>query len=183
MRIIDTLVAEHRTIELVLIGLESYAMAARDGADVNKDDLPRFVRFITEYADACHHGKEEEILFVKMVEHGFPQEDGPIAVMLHEHGVGRQYVENLKQVAELDDWDDNARTQMSEAALNFIYLLRGHIQKEDNILYPMAQQHMPPEALASADQAGDQFEEKLAESGKKVELEALGRELAERYAG
>ncbi len=42
------------------------------------------VQFPCTFADRCHHGKEENLLFKTMVDRGFPREAGAIAVMLLE---------------------------------------------------------------------------------------------------
>ncbi len=88
MDAIETLMNEHRTIEQVLDAMVGFAEEARRRGATEKEELARFVGFVREFADACHHGKEEDILFAAMVAGGFPRNGGPIAVMLHEHDRG-----------------------------------------------------------------------------------------------
>ncbi len=49
------------------------------------------------FADQCHHGKEEDLLFPAMEAAGIPRESGPIGVMLEEHNIGRQYVRGMAE--------------------------------------------------------------------------------------
>lgn len=66
-----TLNDEHRLIERVISALLSYASRIDHGAD--PADLGRFVgSLISGFADARHHGKEEDILFEAMIAAGFP---------------------------------------------------------------------------------------------------------------
>ena len=83
MDAIEMLMTEHRTIERVLDGLVGFSGEVQRRGGTEKPELLRFVTFLREFADECHHGKEENILFATMTEHGFPREGGPIAVMLH----------------------------------------------------------------------------------------------------
>lgn len=183
MDAIETLMNEHRTIERVLDGLVAFAEDARRRGGTEKEELGRFVTFVREFADACHHGKEEDVLFRAMVEHGFPRDGGPIAVMLHEHDQGRALVSVLaRHATQGEAWTDADRQEIADAAGAFAQLLRAHIHKEDAILYPMAEQHLPPEALRAVSEECQRFEEERTGSGAHARLHALADELVRRHA-
>ncbi len=184
MDAVETLMNEHRVIERVLDALVGFADDVRRRGATEKDELARFVTFVREFADACHHGKEEDILFAAMVEHGFPREGGPIAVMLHEHDQGRGLVRILKQRAEQDAaWSDDDRQEIAQVAQGFSDMLHAHIHKEDAVLYPMAEQHLPPEAMEKVSRDCERFEELKTGSGTHERLHALAEELVARHAG
>ncbi len=184
MDAVETLMNEHRVIERVLDALLGFAEDARRRGATDKAELARFVTFVREFADACHHGKEEKILFAAMVEHGFPREGGPIAVMLHEHDEGRGLVRILKQRAEQDGpWTDEERQEIAQVAQGFSDMLHAHIHKEDAVLYPMAEQHLPPEAMEQVSRDCERFEEQETGSGAHERLHALAEELVARHAG
>ncbi|HET8542343.1 MAG TPA: hemerythrin domain-containing protein [Anaeromyxobacter sp.] len=181
MDAVETLMNEHRTIERVLDALVGFAEdAVRRGA-TEKAELGRFVTFVREFADACHHGKEEDILFAAMVEAGFPRNGGPIAVMLHEHDQGRALVGILKARAEQPaPWSDEDRHEIAEVARGFSAMLHAHIHKEDAILYPMAEQHLPPERMERVGADCERYEaERL---GSHERLHALAEALVARHA-
>ncbi len=183
MDAIETLMTEHRAIERVLDALVAFADEAgrREASDAK--ELGRFVEFIRQFADACHHGKEEGILFAAMVDHGFPRDGGPIAMMLLEHDRGRALVSMLRRYAEAEgEWSDEDRRQISDAAHAYAELLREHIRKEDAILYPMAERHLPPEAMQKVGEDCERFEEETIGSGEHERLHALAEDLAARYA-
>lgn len=75
-----------------------------------------------------------------MEKSGMPTDSGPIGVMLYEHNVGRKYIAqaevNLKQFKE---GGVSARSIVKDNSLNYCDSLTHHIQKEDTILYPMAE--------------------------------------------
>jgi hemerythrin-like domain-containing protein len=182
MEAIETLMSEHRVIERGLDALDAFAEEALRGAADDRKELGRFVAFIREFADACHHGKEEDILFKAMVEAGFPSQGGPIAVMLHEHDVGRAHVKRLADLAaQAAPWSTQDREALAEAAHGYASLLRAHIQKEDNVLYPMAEQHLPPPLMERVDQACARYEEERTGSGEHERLHRLAEELVARH--
>lgn len=183
MDAIEMLMGEHRIIERVLDGLVGFADEVQRKGSTEKEELARFVRFVREFADAGHHGKEEDILFAAMVEHGFPRNGGPIAVMLQEHDQGRGLVRILRDRAEQDGpWSDADRQEVASVAGGFAGMLRGHIHKEDAILYPMAEQHLPGEALAAVGEACERYERDATRAAHHEALHALAEELIRRHA-
>jgi len=172
---------EHQLILRALDALDAFAERAARGGE-EREELGRFVRFIREFADARHHGKEEDILFQAMVQAGFPSRGGPIAVMLMEHEEGRSQVARLRALVEqAGAWTDGDRETLREAASGYTNLLRGHIEKEDGVLYPMAQQHLPPEAMRQVDLRCAAFQARHVPAEGPDPLRGLGEELVARH--
>ncbi len=183
MDAIETLMTEHRLIEKAIDALVSFVDEVRRADGDDRPELAKFVKFIREFADGCHHGKEEDILFAAMVEAGFPKHGGPIAVMLFEHDQGRQYVAALAELAAAGaPWRAEDRSRLSDAAHGYAGLLRQHIHKEDAILYPMAEQRLPPNLLERVADECERFETHKASSGEHDRLHALADELIARHA-
>ncbi len=181
MDAVETLMSEHRVIEQVLDALVGFTEDAVRRGTTEKEELGQFVTFVREFADACHHGKEEDILFAAMVDAGFPRNGGPIAVMLHEHDQGRALVGILKARAEQDGpWTDADRQEVAEVARGYAAMLHAHIHKEDAILYPMAEQHLPPEVMEKVGQDCERYE--AAREGTHEKLHALAEALVARHA-
>jgi hemerythrin-like domain-containing protein len=149
MQATDILREEHRTIELVLNALEGMANLITEQNQLDAVDAGKAIDFIRSFADKYHHAKEEDLLFVEMESIGFSREAGPIAVMLYDHETGRNHVRQMAEAREAHIKNaEAAATKFARHASQFAALLRGHIQKEDNILYPMAD-----EALSDANQS------------------------------
>ena len=62
--------------------------------NLNKEHFDSILEFLKVFVDKCHHAKEEELLFPASVVAGVPKA-GPIAVMLHEHDTGRNYIKAM----------------------------------------------------------------------------------------
>lgn len=132
------------------------------------------VDFIRDYADRFHHAKEEDVLFQALVANGMPAQNSPIAAMLMAHDQGRAYVRGMEEGALKDLAGD--RTQTAEIVRNaygYIALLRDHIDKEDNILYKLAERVLP-EGVRPAMVAAYH-----AAAAKQPELEAKYRQMVE----
>lgn len=142
----EILMDEHRVIELVLTALE--ALARRPALE-SLEHWKKALDFIRRFADECHHFKEEKVLFPAMEEHGIPREGGPIGMMLLEHEEGRGYVRAMTSAVETLAAPERGATsdELGQNARAYIRLLREHIQKEDQILYPMAESVIPAAEL------------------------------------
>ena len=92
----EVLKQEHRVIENVLDALERLAKAAETSALA---EWEKAIDFARNFADKCHHLKEENLLFPALEERGIPREGGPIGMMLAEHEEGRGYVRAMAAAA------------------------------------------------------------------------------------
>ena len=179
---ITILMNEHRLIENVLGSLETCSLEIESGLAFERVFARDYAAFLRGFADAWHHGKEEDILFRRMVERGFSAESGPVAVMLHEHREGRALVGTIYGVGEgTGDVSPAERAAFLTGAQGFIPLLRQHIQKEDNILYPMSERVLTPAEFETmlADFAA--FEARAGADGTRDRLEALAGRLASSF--
>jgi hemerythrin-like domain-containing protein len=132
---------EHRIIERMLGILNAAATKVDQGQGLPPQFFPKVVDFIRNFADKCHHGKEEDTLFPALEEHGIPKQTGPLAVMLAEHDQGRTYVRGMDEANKrYANGDKKALEAALDNARGYSELLRQHIDKEDNILYVMADQ-------------------------------------------
>lgn len=134
---IDILTEEHRLILRAMNVAEKMAAAFEKDASVRENDARALLDFIANFADSFHHKKEEDVLFKWMGERGFPVEGGPIAVMLAEHDIGREFSANAMAALNAPPSPESLSI-LTLNLRNFAAHLRQHIFKEDNILYPMA---------------------------------------------
>lgn len=147
MQATDTLRQEHRAIELVLDQLDRLAGQAEAGEGIDRQTAERALDILRNFADRCHHGKEEGHLFPALADRGFPRDSGPVAVMLHEHEAGRAHLGALAAALPGALGGDQAASRaFAEHARAYTALLRAHIGKEDTVLFPLAER-----ALGEAD--------------------------------
>lgn len=171
MRPTELLKEEHQGIKTGLHILGRIADKLNAGQPVPTEHMEQLVDFIRTFADRCHHGKEEDLLFTAMERAGVPREGGPIAVMLLEHDQGRGYVRAMADALPGYRAGDPAAAQkFAQNAYNYIALLTQHIDKEDNILYVIADMHL-----------SDEQQVRLLEDFDRVEAERIGPGKHEEY--
>jgi hemerythrin-like domain-containing protein len=141
---------EHRVIERVLGAVEKLAKGPVGALEPWLQALD----FIRGFADQCHHFKEEKVLFPAMEAHGIPSEGGPIGMMLMEHEEARSYVRAMfAAISLIEAENEAAKDSLLSNARAYCRLLREHIQKEDEILFCMADEMIPDEEQKELAQA------------------------------
>lgn len=142
--ITQALVNEHRLILRMIALLERNAPRTADGTYTNWQFYLDGVDFIRNYADSFHHAKEEDVLFAALVKNGMPREHSPVAAMMMEHEQGRAFVKAMES-ATLEALNGKSGWEriIADNALAYAALLREHISKEDEILYPLAERLIP----------------------------------------
>jgi len=173
MEPIKILKEEHRLIERVLASLEVAARRLAAGEPIRAGFFIDAATFIQGFADDCHHRKEEGGLFPALEKAGIPKEGGPIGVMLAEHEQGRWLTRAMRQAAEqMQSGAATAHEQIVRNAQDYAALLQQHIWKEENVLFPTADNVVPEEEQA-----------RMSAAFERIEHEELGAGTHEKYAG
>jgi len=143
---VTVLRAEHQIILRVVRVLSGLMDRFEQAGEFAEAPLAKCVEFIRLFADACHHGKEEALLFPVLESRGIPRDGGPIGVMLYEHQVARRLTKDMAgALTDAQTGDVHARTRFCQAARQYIDLLTNHIFKEDNVLFDMGDRMMNPD--------------------------------------
>jgi hemerythrin-like domain-containing protein len=145
----EILSQEHRAIENMLDEVEQHLRDVSAGGPFPRRFFDEALDFFRNFADGCHHAKEENLLFPRMKERGVPERGGPIGVMLSEHDQGRAYLKAVRENLDAaEQGSEEARKCVFANAAGYIALLRQHIQKEDTILFRMARMVLRPDDVA-----------------------------------
>ena len=143
---------EHEVILRALGVLERIADRLAAGRAVSDSTLTDLVQLLQTFADRCHHAKEEDQLFPAMRAKGA---GGTVAVFLEEHEEGRGYLRTLASGV--------SSAERAAAARRYVAMLQDHIQRENEVLFPMADE------LFTAEEHGA-----LARAYEDVELRVVG---------
>jgi hemerythrin-like domain-containing protein len=161
MKPTEQLKAEHEGIKLMLKILDKVCAKPEE---INQKHFTEMLGFLKIFVDKCHHGKEEDLLMPAMVEAGVPKDKGAIKFTLLEHVEGRGYIKGMSEAFDkLKNGDCHASTKIVENGNNYIDLLVKHINKEESILFPLADK-----VLSQAKQ------NELEERFEKLEVERIG---------
>lgn len=167
----DILTNEHRLIDQVLNCLEKILEQCTIEGRLDAKSARQAIEFFRNFADRCHHGKEEAHLFPVMQANGFSGGCSPVMVMLREHELGRLYIQGMEAVIQPAlTGDAEAMKWFVQHGKSYLTLLREHIRKEDICLFPAANHR-----LTEKDQ------EQLMATFERVETEEFGPDAHRTY--
>jgi hemerythrin-like domain-containing protein len=137
---IGPLMIEHRLIERMIKVMRQKVLQAGERRKID----PRFIEastdFIRAYADRCHHGKEEDILFRELKKRKIAAEHQTIMEeLIEDHKRGRQLTARLVAAnSRYRKGDEDALSEILECVRTLIDFYPKHIEKEDrNFFLPI----------------------------------------------
>ncbi|HET7340001.1 MAG TPA: hemerythrin domain-containing protein [Methylomirabilota bacterium] len=166
---------EHRIILAGLDVLEGAAVRLRGGGGLPERLWPSLLAFFKAFADRNHHAKEENALFPAMIKAGVPGPGGPIDVMLEEHEQGRGLLRAMDAAG--------APAERATLAERYVTLLREHIDKENGIVFPLADAVLDPPAQSALQRDFDAVEAELGIAASPDAAERTVKDLAASLAG
>ncbi len=138
------LMIEHRLIErmIALIGTLAETIERTGRADPGMIDDA--VDFIRTYADATHHGKEEEMYFKLLAAKPMSEADRKLMEeLVQEHVFGRQTTQALVEAnTRYRSGDKTALPVIVEKLRAIASFYPGHIEKEDRKFFPAGQRYL-----------------------------------------
>jgi hemerythrin-like domain-containing protein len=135
MNCTKALMADHEIILRALQVLDVMTSEMKRGNDVSKFDIDSLLAFLRDFADGCHHVKEEAIFLPALMQAGMGLQDGPLQVMTYEHERGRALTTAMRDAIER-----NKKEDFVLYASRYVQLLMEHIEKENDVLFERADQ-------------------------------------------
>lgn len=183
MKAIQELRMEHDAVRLTLKVLDRICREIElSGKLGNAQHVDHLLEFFTVFVDKCHHGKEEELLFPALEQIGVNRDNGPIGVMLREHQLGRESVQKMKAAfSQFKTGSVSAAVDFTRNARDYISLLDQHIEKENNVLFPLAEKQLSEAKLAELLKGFEKIEADKIGVGKHEEFHKMIDQLESAY--
>jgi hemerythrin-like domain-containing protein len=183
MNAIQELRMEHDAVKLTLKVLDRICQEIElSGKLGDAQHVDHLLEFFTVFVDKCHHGKEEELLFPALEKIGVNRDKGPIGVMLREHQLGRECVQKMKAAfSQFKTGVAPAAVDFTRSARDYISLLNQHIDKENNVLFPIAEKQLTEAKLAELLKGFERIEEQKIGVGKHEEFHKMIDQLESAY--
>ncbi len=178
----DILREEHEVIEHLLHVLAAMAKRVEHGETVARADVDDLLEVVVNFADKCHHAKEEKALF-PVLARSSPQEGARLVHRLAgDHEAGRHLVASLRVGAErLPSADARTRAQFAKDARSYVALLTEHIDQETKLLLPLIDRAIPEKERAALAAEFDRIEREETGAGLHEKYEGTIHRLADRY--
>lgn len=184
---IDQLSAEHGVLLSALACLEQLALSCIKEEHLDAARAKALVALIEEMGCGMHHAFEDELLFPLLEKHGVARECGALGVLAYEHEAFEEALERLNaamdEAAEGDVWACRSWGRQVDA---LSHISRGHMAKEDGVLFPFAKANLSAgedlellEAMTQLEEARYPGLRQRIDAELPEHLEALGVDFVE----
>jgi hemerythrin-like domain-containing protein len=159
----DLLMNEHRTIERMINPIKKEIAKISNANKVNTELIDITVDFIRTYADHCHHGKEEGILFRELSKKNMSEKHAAIMKeLIQEHVYARTTTRNLeKATITYINGNSDAINDVCKFLNDLAQLYPKHIEKEDKTFFPSSMEYFTPQEQDAMLKEFTDFDRKL----------------------
>jgi hemerythrin-like domain-containing protein len=175
---IGPLMIEHRLIERMITVMKAELQRLEKEKEVDTAFIVTAVDFIRTYADRCHHGKEEDILFRELEKKDLSEEHKRIMnELLEEHQWGRKTTGRLVEANDnYIDGDQNALSIISDCLRSLVAFYPKHIEKEDKHFFLPVMDYFSQDEKDAMLREGYDFDQRLIhEKYEKTVVETAKR--------
>ncbi|MCB2192986.1 MAG: hemerythrin domain-containing protein [Deltaproteobacteria bacterium] len=150
MQPIGPLMHEHRLIERMVGLVAEQAEAIKRGIAPDSEFIEDAVEFFRVYADRCHHGKEEELLFKELGSKDLtPELSAIMQELIEEHKQGRSLVASLYQANKKYRKEGGDSQSVVELLNELSSFYPAHIEKEDKHFFFPVMEYFTREQMDS----------------------------------
>lgn len=182
MKPTEELMNDHAAISIVLSIMKKIASDIKSGNEFKASDVEKIIDFLKEFADKCHHHKEEKVLFPAMEDAGISRDNGPVGVMLYEHTIGREFIAAMtSSLNDFNSGNQQASNNLAEAMAQYVNLLQNHIMKENNILFPMADKVLDEGIQQEISREFEKIEDEISGKGEHEKFHRMIKQMEEIY--
>ena len=171
------LIHEHRIIERMVAVLQREQQTAVSRGRVDTVVIDAAVDFIRTYADRCHHGKEEDILFRRLAEKNLDSSLAEaMAGLIADHVYARTLTRELVDAnGRYKQGDHDSLLQIESKVRALVEFYPVHIEKEDLHFFRPCLEYLSEAEQAEMLRDFDEFDRALIHRKYQTVVEELER--------
>lgn len=182
MKPTEQLADEHRAVKLMLKILKRACDKMHGGAPIPHEHLRQMAGFLTGFVDACHHAKEEEVLFPALLAARIPGIEERVRAMADEHRRGRVLSAGFADAAtRCRAGDHRSPAKVIAAACAYRDLMIRHIEREEATVFAAAEEGLPADRHGAILDGFERIVEKKLGAGEHGRLRDTLRRLQQVY--
>jgi len=165
---------EHRSIGAILHGMEYLVERVRTRkAKIDPRVFSAMIYYLDTFSERMHHPKEDRYLFKAMRSRG-GEAAAVVADLEREHAAGGEALKRLEQrLVRYEEGGDKEFPAFAEAVAKFVREYRDHMQKEESVVFPLAQRILSTDDWQAIDRAFEENRDPLAAQRDSRDFEKL----------
>ena len=177
----EDLIIEHNSIKLMLDIMSKISESIKAKNVFYTIDVEKIVDFLFVYIDQCHRLKEEKIFYPAFTGSHLPVGHDP-EDLINEHILGNIYlkeiiccVENCKMGSTF------SCDRIADCMINYVHLIRHHMQKEEKIYFSIAEKVLSKEAQTEMSEQFKTIDEEFFGHGVHKRFDEYFKDLKVKY--
>ena len=172
---VGPLVHEHRVIERMIAAMRERLDAIEESGRIDPTFVDTATDFIRTYADRCHHGKEEDILFRELDSKDLSAEVAEaMEDLIQDHVFGRKTTRQLIDANQAyKDGNASALGDIESAMRTLVEFYPTHIEKEDRHFFKACLDYLTQPEQQAMLREYDAFDKELIHEKYRGVVESL----------
>jgi hemerythrin-like domain-containing protein len=160
---IAPLMLEHRLIERMIKAIMADIQRMGEAGEMDHAFIDLTIDFVKTYADRCHHGKEEDILFRLLSEKNISGPDRrAMEELIEDHVRSREMTNRLIEARKRYVAGGNAGGSEIRSIMNeLVAFYPGHIEREDRHFFIPCMEYFTPHEQDDMFEAFAEFDRKV----------------------
>jgi len=168
---------EHRAMAAVLRGFQYLVQQIRNGqAKPDFKLMKSMLDYIEAFPDKLHHPKEDEYLY-RILRERTDEVTATLDLLEHEHQQEPTWLNALRETLENYEQDASGFDAFSEEVERYVASHFSHMNKEEDVIMPVAEQVLTAEDWTSIDAAFRSNEDPIVGAGTQREFRELFRRI------
>ena len=155
MESLEILEREHRMASLVADAARRDVDSAFETGVADTGEIDELIEFFRYFMNSCHAPKEEDLLFTMLHHRGLAWDASPLCDLVREHEEMRVMLDSASdRLGPLKAGEDGALQPLLHDLATYLDLLRRHVAKEEEIVFPLALERLTAHDFA---ELGEEF--------------------------
>jgi len=163
MKATQNLIGEHNDILELLQVMGNISRNITSNQIFYTSDIEDIIDFLKHFIEKSHH-KKEEIFYPVLMLANLPTAREELSAMLYEHVLAHNYLKDINSCVENCKIGNSFSQQLlAESMMKYVALMKGHIRKEERIIFPLADQVLDESKLNEINKQFEKIEEKIVQ--------------------
>ena len=177
---VETLIREHRNIEMLLVMLDSYFAAMSAGDEVDEALLVDAMSYMTEYVDGFHHSKERLAVDV-VAGRSRAIANAKTELVAQHHRIGEAGAWLRDALAQVLRDEPVSRRKLIATGLTYTAEMRRNMELEEKLVFPALTEMLDTEAWQTIEARLPPHPDPLFGEAVHQRYAELFRELVDRF--
>ena len=180
----ENLINEHKKINELLDIMSKIALKIKSKDVFYPNDVEEIVKYLINLIENSHHGKEDDVFYPELISSGIPKETAPLSIINYEHVISERYLKDISScVVNCKIGNDFSGELLADSLRNYVIAIKNHIQREEEIIFPIANEVFSVEKQNEILQRFDVIEQKYFSISFNDQFNKLLNELKIKYPG